>query len=78
MIVFSVLCFFASFDFLTLNMGYFYNQREKTGSIKHCSYYRELPKVCEYGLSWKLYKTTGKTIPGCPLSGVQGVSSGPF
>ena len=32
MIVFSVLCFFASFDFLTLNMGYFYNKREKTGS----------------------------------------------
>ena len=55
-------CFvlFCIFHFLTMNMGYFYNQREKTGSIKHCSYYRELSKVSEYGLPWKLFKDHGQ------------------
>lgn len=79
-IVFSILCFSASFNFLTMNMDYFYNQRKKTGFIKHCYYYHELPNVCEHETVMETLKDLemGKTISGYPLSGIRRVSSGPF
>ena len=63
-----------------MNMDYFYNQRKKTGFIKHCYYYHELPNVCEHETVMETLKDLemGKTISGCPLSGIQRVSSGPF